>query len=93
MAIERRFHVLLENKLGQLFYQGHVVLERWELLTWAGRDRLTNVVWRDIEESWATLFEAGKAPGLKVIKCDDTSATQRYVLVNPKRLKDLSSLS
>ncbi|EKE09998.1 MAG: hypothetical protein ACD_16C00091G0001 [uncultured bacterium] len=93
MAIVRRFEILLENKLGQLFYQGHVVLERWELLTWAGRDRLTNVVWRDIEETWAALFEAGRAPVLKVIKCDETTAPQRYVLVNSKRLKDLSSLS
>ena len=92
VAITRKYKVLLDNKLNQLMYQGYVKLERWELRSWYGRDRLTNVVWRDITESWESLFE-DTAPTLKIIKCDETTAPQQYLLLNSDQIVDLETLA
>ena len=84
---------MLDNKLNQLWYQGHTVFERWELLSWYGRDRITNVVWRDINDEWEALFQTGKSQQLQVIKCDDTTTTQKFIVVNSTGLIDITDLA
>jgi hypothetical protein len=52
MTIQKRYQVSLETKLDQLWYQDFCTIDRWELATWFSKDRITNVVWRDMIKSW-----------------------------------------
>jgi len=57
----------------QLWYQGYCTLTRWELGAGFDRERITNVVWREIQEIWEEGDETEEgAPVLKIIKCDET---------------------
>jgi len=85
-------NILLDNKLNQLWHQGYVVLHRWELLSWYGKDRITSVVWRDIGERWESLFDGETPEKLKVIKCDDTTAPQKFVVINDSELVSINAL-
>ena len=94
MALQRRYKIALETKLDQLWHQGFCVLERWELAAWFHRDRITNVVWREIIEYWQEIFDLtpDELP-LKVIKCDITSTPQTFVIIQSKRLKDMKKMA
>jgi hypothetical protein len=93
MSVKREYKSNLDNKLNQLWYQGHAVFERWELLSWYGKDRITNVVWRDINDAWEALFVGTAPQPLQVIKCDDTTATQKYIVVNSAVLHNIENLA
>lgn len=84
MVIQREYKAMLSHKLDQLNHQSYTVLERWELLSWYGRERVTNVVWRDIVELWESLDWTGVkggTPTIGVIKTDETTSPQKFVLV------------
>ncbi|MBN3062823.1 hypothetical protein H5A21_01665 [Pectobacterium aquaticum] len=93
MAVVRRFASDLENKLNRLFYMNYVTIERWELLCWFGADRITKSVWNDIHEKWKSWFDEDECPMIKVIRCDDTSAAQKFVLVRGDYLQDITDFS
>lgn len=93
MIAMRESKTLLSNKLSQLWYQGCVAFERWELLSWYGKDRITAVVWRDIEENWMAFFPNGDAPPLGVIKCDDSTTPQKYFVLNTSAVFPLETLT
>lgn len=93
MSVNKEYKALLSNKINQLWYQGYVTFERWELLSWYDRDRITNVVWRDINEAWADCFTNGSPSPLQVIKCDDSTSPQKFVVVNTASLTDIEDLA
>lgn len=94
MALQRRYKIALETKIDQLWHQGFCIFERWELAAWFDRERITNVVWREIQEYWVDSFELEPSEKpLKVIKCDQTSTPQTFVVIQSKRTKDMSSLA
>lgn len=93
MVIRRDYKAMLSLKMDQLNHQRFTVLERWELLAWYGRERVTNVIWRDIQEMWESLdwtgFKNG-APEIGVIKTDDTTSPQKYILVRKDSVSPIS---
>ncbi len=93
MTVKKRYRIALETKLDQLDHQGYTIFERWELLAWFGKERLTNVVWREIQDTWIDIFdlEEGQKP-LKVIKCDETTAPQTFIVIQTKRAEDMVEL-
>ncbi|WP_165708296.1 hypothetical protein [Pectobacterium polaris] len=93
MAVLKRFASDLENKLNQLYYVGHVSIERWELLCWFGTERIPKSTWSDILEFWDKWFEEGEQVPLKIIRCDTTSATQRFVLLRSDLIQDITDFS
>ena len=94
MAIQRRYKLSLQVKLDQLWHQGYTILERWELLAWFEKERLTNVVWREIQELWMESYELeeNERP-LDVIKCDQTSSPQTFIIIQTERTVEISELS
>lgn len=94
MTVHKRYQIALETKLDQLMHQGFTIFERWELLAWFGKARLTNVVWREIEETWIETFELdpNERP-LLVIKCDETTTPQTFVVVQSIRTEEMSNLT
>jgi hypothetical protein len=94
MSAQPSYKAMLSHKLDQLNHQRFTVLERWELLSWYGRERVTNVVWRDIKEVWESLDWSGVkggAPEIKVIKTDETTSPQKYILVRADSLQGIGS--
>ncbi len=93
MTVKKRYRIALETKLDQLHHQGYAVFERWELLAWFNKERLTNVVWREIQDTWMDIFDLkeGKKP-LKVIKCDLTTAPQTFVVIQAERAEEMDEL-
>ncbi|MBG2877506.1 hypothetical protein I4902_17410 [Proteus alimentorum] len=85
----KRFQSDIENKLNQLYYMGYVTIERWELLSWFGVERISRTVWSDIVEKWDSWFEDEDAIPLQIIRCDGTTATQKYVLIRTDRVQNL----
>lgn len=94
MALQKRYQIALETKLDQLWHQGFCVLERWELAAWFNKERITNVVWREILEKWCEIYglEVSERP-LEVIKCDSTSTPQTFVVVQSKRRKSMKTMA
>ncbi|HBU6124556.1 hypothetical protein [Citrobacter europaeus] len=93
MAILKRFSSDLENKLNQLYYMNFVMLERWEILCWFGSERISKSNWADIVEMWDGWFEEGEQVPLKIIRCDSTSAPQRYVLIRGDAIQDITEFA
>lgn len=93
MSLLKQYSSALNDKLNQLWYQNYVVLERWELLSWYDRTRITNIVWRDILERWQEFFDQGDADALSVIACDDTTTPQKFILVRLSAAKDIEGMS
>ena len=91
MPLQKRYKVALETKLDQLWYQGFCVIERWELAVWFDKERITNVVWREITETWVDTFD--EEDNLSLLKCDDTPTTQTFVIVNNNRLLKMKEIS
>jgi hypothetical protein len=93
MTVKKRYRIALETKLDQLHHQGYAIFERWELLAWFDKERLTNVVWREIQDSWEEIFglKEGQRP-LQVIKCDLTTAPQTFLIVQADRIEDMDNL-
>lgn len=90
MSIEKRFAVLLENKLNQLAFQGYTVFERWELLCWFNKERITTAVWVDIKERWSMRSEnEADTRKLSILKCDDTTSPQKYIIFITDCIEDL----
>ncbi|MBL4653739.1 MAG: hypothetical protein JKY53_12890 [Flavobacteriales bacterium] len=94
MALQKRYKIALETKLDQLWHQGFCVLERWELAAWFNKDRITNVVWREILENWQDIYDlkVDERP-LNVIKCDSTSTPQTFVIIQLKRAKKMKDMA
>ena len=93
MAVIKRYKIPIETRLNQLLYQGYTVFERWELLAWFDKERLTNVVWREIQETWIDLFELEEKKNLlQVIKCDETASPQAFVVIQKNRVEEMSEL-
>jgi len=71
---------VIEDKLSQLKYQGFCVIERWEILTkFPGRERITDGIWSSIKEEYEEKF--GEGDNICLIKCDETTTPQKFVLV------------
>jgi len=83
----------LDNKLNHLWHQGYVELHRWELLSWYEKDRITNVVWRDISERWEALFEGEEPDILAVIECGDSTPPAKYLVINTDELENIENMS
>jgi hypothetical protein len=93
MTVKKRYKIALETKLDQLFHQGYTILERWELLAWFDKERLTNVVWREIFETWIELFDLDEEKNtLQVIKCDETTTPQTFIVIQKERVEEISDL-
>ena len=93
MTVKKRYQIALETKLDQLWHQGYAVFERWELLAWFNKERLTNVVWREIFETWYEVFDiTEKNFPLRVIKCDETTAPQTFIIIQSKRAEKMTDL-
>lgn len=93
MAVIKRYKIPIETRLNQLWYQGYTVFERWELLAWFGKERLTNVVWREIQETWIDVFQLEEDENpLQVVKCDETTAPQTFVVIQKNRVEEMSEL-
>jgi len=94
MAVQSRYEIALETKLDQLWHQGYTTFERWELLAWFEKEKLTNVVWREIHEIWMKTFELEEDERpLRVIKCDETSTPQTFVIIQTKRSEKITDLA
>ena len=94
MSLQKRYKILLDNKFNQLWHQGYCTLERWEIIAWFGfKERITNVVWREIIESWQEFVESEDEYPIQIIKCDKTTTTQSFVLVQLNRLENLSLMA
>jgi hypothetical protein len=75
---------IVEDKLAQLKHQGFCELERWEILTkFPGRERITDGIWSTLKEEYEERF--GEGDRLVVLKCDETTTPQKYVLMNKDR--------
>lgn len=91
MGLQKSRKIFLETKLDQLWHQGYCILERWELVSWFDKERITNVVWREIQEIWEEVYEDG-SPNLMIVKCDETTAPQRFVVVRGNRTTKISKM-
>ncbi|NNM56432.1 hypothetical protein [Acidocella sp.] len=75
---------IIEDKLAQLKHQGFCEIERWEILTkFPGRERITDSIWSNLKEEYEERFGVGDR--LMVLKCDETTTPQKYVLFNKGR--------
>ena len=93
MTVKKSYKIALETRLDQLWHQGYTVFERWELLSWFDKERLTNVVWREIHETWVDIFELEEDENvLQVIKCDETTTPQTFVVIQKDRTEEISDL-
>lgn len=100
MSVLKKFNGIFETRISQLYYQGYTIFDRYELLAWYNKDKVTKVVWQDIQESWED-FYIGKAvpekkkavPEIHVIKGDETTTVQKYIVVNVERLIDIEDMS
>ena len=91
----KRFQSDIENKLNHLYYLGYVTIERWEMLSWFGSERISRSAWNDIVEKWDSWFDDNdeeRVP-LQIIRCDGTTATQKYLLIRTDRIQNLSEFS
>lgn len=93
MAGLKRFSINVENKLNELYYKNYVTIERWELLAWFGVEKITKTVWNAMLSDWNEWFDEGEAPAINIIRCDDLSATQKYVLIRSDYIKELSEFA
>lgn len=94
MAGLKRFSADVENKLNKLFYMGYVEIERWEMLSWFGGEKITKTVWASLFEVWSGWFdEYAECPSIKVIRCDNTTATQKFVLIRSDNIQDITEFS
>ena len=93
MALQKKYKIILETRLEQLWHQGFCVLERWELAAWFNKDRITNVVWREIQETWDDLLESDNdSYPLSIIRCDETTTPQQFVVIRSDRVKEMSEM-
>lgn len=94
MVLQKRYQIALETKLDQLWHQGFCILECWELTAWFNKDRITNVVWREILEKWQEIYDlkVDECP-LKVIKCDTTTAPQTFIIIQSKRAENMETMA
>ncbi|CAI1772771.1 Uncharacterised protein [Serratia fonticola] len=88
MAVVRRFSPFLENKLNQLYHQGYVEFERWELLSWFQKDRITKAVWTEIISIWDEWFD--EPVPLRMIQVDESSTPQKYLILRQDRIIEAS---
>lgn len=86
MGIHRMYEVSLNNKLNELWYQGATTFERWELLSWFGKERITNAVWTEIKERWDAFYTGSDAPAK--LAFIPTSEKERYLVVIKEGLID-----
>ena len=93
MACLKRFSTDVENKLNKSFYMGYVEIERWELLSWFGGEKITKTVWASLFETWSSWFDDEECPSIKIIRCDNTTSTQKYVLFRSDNIQDLTEFS
>ncbi|MFA2496530.1 MULTISPECIES: hypothetical protein [Enterobacteriaceae] len=93
MAGVKSFSSDIENKLNKLFYMGYVEFERWEILCWFGVEKITKSVWAGLFEQWSSWFDDGDCPAINIVRCDGTTATQKYILIRSDRIQDLTEFS
>ncbi|AKF43775.1 hypothetical protein ACQJ22_25020 [Pseudomonas fragariae (ex Marin et al. 2024)] len=65
----QRHKNLLANKLDQLWYEGVVKIERWEMVSIFQKERVTVKDWRAVSEAWTEMYESPeKADDLNYIE-------------------------
>jgi len=66
----------------------------WGLLCWFGTEKITKSVWAGIFEKWSSWFDdEEECPAISIIRCDGTTATQKYILIRSDRVQDLTEFS
>ena len=44
-------------------------------------------------EQWSSWFDDGDCPAINIVRCDGTTATQKYILIRSDRIQDLTEFS
>lgn len=57
MSLTKKFDPIFSNKIAELFHCGFVEIQKWELLTWFQKERITVVVWNEIHDRWVDICE------------------------------------
>jgi hypothetical protein len=82
---------IIDEKLIQLKHQGFCVIERWEILSeHPSRERITDAVWGDIKDRYLDMIGSQEQNrNIMLVKCDDTTTVQKFVLVDPVRVSEI----
>jgi len=88
MSLAKKFDADLTNKIAELRHCGYVEFNKWELLTWFQRDRITSVIWDEIYERWSDVWEGSDS------KVEDNPLMYRdtgksYIIINKSYFEDL----
>ncbi|ELB7608855.1 TPA: hypothetical protein KD105_004626 [Vibrio parahaemolyticus] len=83
----------MQLKLDQLWYEGWAKFDRWEVLTFFERKRVTRAVWQEIEEMWADMFHDPKNyEPLMIVKVrseDNVTTPHSFLLINKNQTEDI----
>lgn len=84
----------MKLKLDQLWYEGWVKFERWELLSFYERERVTKAVWKEIEEMWAEMYddpEDAEPLSYVTIRSEEKVSTPHsFLLINRNQMHDIT---
>ena len=87
--MKREHRYALQLKLDQLWYEGWVRFDRWELLSFFEQERVTRSVWRDIEDMWAEMFsdpdEVSKLSYVTVRSEERVTTPHSFLLINEEQ--------
>jgi hypothetical protein len=96
MITNKRHQASFISRLEELDSRGFAHIERWELLLWFSKQKITSALFRDIQKFWFEKFilttdsRSKKSQNLlHVIKADEKSA-QHFMLVIVDRLTHIS---
>ncbi|MDE4538039.1 hypothetical protein GIB19_12505 [Pseudomonas sp. ITEM 17296] len=90
--MQQRHRNRLKDKLDQLWHEGITRIERWEMVSMFGKERVTVADWRIVQEAWAEMFEKPeKADALALMKVQNTTGQLpiAYVLLIKSGVKPL----
>ncbi|OQX06072.1 MAG: hypothetical protein BWK73_31895 [Thiothrix lacustris] len=83
----------LSLKLDQLWYEGWVKFDRWELLAFFERQRVTNAVWSQINEMWADRHSENdvveELAYVTVRSEENVTTPHAFLLINKSQLHDI----
>lgn len=88
MSLAKKFDPLFSNKMSELQHCGYVEIQKWELLTWFQRDRITSVVWNEIHDRWEDIWE-DTSSSVEENQLLYTETGKSYVIINKSRFGEL----
>jgi len=84
---------VMRLKLDQLWYEGWVKFERWELLSFYNKDRITKAVWKDIGEMWASMYDdpddAEPLSYVTIRSEEKVTTPHSFLLINKNQMRDI----